>query len=132
MGYKSKFTGEQIDALLEKAGQGGGGSASAVEYLDVSGIDSMVTFALLQFALARKCIVPNNNTIVGPAPLISAIVGDTVVEDIAVCIDLNAKTNGLDGVTLVTAKEAILATGITEEALTSLPRLTEEEFYNIG
>ena len=42
MGYKSKFTGEQVDALLEKAGQGGGGSASKwTGHADVEGLKAI-------------------------------------------------------------------------------------------
>lgn len=48
MGYKSKFTGEQIDALLEKAGQGGG-----IPNYEIDG-DTLPLYCLIEGELAEK------------------------------------------------------------------------------
>lgn len=48
MGYRSKFTGEQIDALLEKAGQGGG-----IPNYEIDG-DTSPLYCLIEGELAEK------------------------------------------------------------------------------
>lgn len=48
MGYRSKFTGEQIDALLEKAGQGGG-----IPNYEIDG-DTLQLYCLIEGELAEK------------------------------------------------------------------------------
>lgn len=48
MGYRSKFTGEQIDALLEKAGQGGG-----IPNYEIDG-DTSQLYCLIEGELAEK------------------------------------------------------------------------------
>lgn len=123
MGYKSKFTGEQIDALLEKAGEGnGGGSASSWRYFDVSKLDSSMKPMVLPFIVK----VPADNRI-APASAIGDWANITAfgVDDSP---KLYTTTTGLASWSQMMATE-----GLTPEVMAQvgIVEITEEEFYTL-
>ena len=122
MGYRSKFTGEQIDALLEKAGQGGGGSASSWRYFDISKLDNSMKPMLLPFIVK----VPADNRIL-PASAIGDWANITAfgVDDSP---KLYTPTTGITSWSQMMAVE-----GLTPEVMAQvgIAEITEAEFYAI-
>lgn len=125
MAYTSKYTGEQIDALLDVVG---GTEASSMEYLDVSGLDRMLAEAILVSSYLTKFTTTDGRKFIGFEYMASALV-DSIDIIVAVCCDLNLKVN-MNG-NEMTVAEAIIQSGITQEQLDALPRITKEEFYTI-
>jgi hypothetical protein len=123
MGYTSKFTGEQIDALLEKAGQGGGGSASSFKYIDVTTISSM-SKRMAVILLAYQWKVPDGIYMVGQT-LMDGLYETLTPQITAASFDFSRKYKLVDG--------GVVTLG--DQFNTLLPdftEITEEEFYNLA
>ena len=120
MGYTSKFTGEQIDALLDKAGQGGG--TSTIEYLDLSGLDDSLKKTLFAYAILAK-----EEGVIMPPYAFTQLTMSTLPSAIAIDlgIEISVTSMGVEGA----MGDIFQAQGLD---LSALPRLTKEEFYNIG
>lgn len=144
MGYKSKFTGEQIDALLDLVGEGGGngsGSASTVEYLDLSGVDDQVKGAMVMFANALNLEITEGGMTgmktAGMPYAFFALSMDTTfnltwVKAVSIDFTAKAKQKMGDDEMDMTVGEMLPMMGLSQDIIDAIPRLTEEEFYNIG
>ena len=124
--------------VIRKEGNGGGapsGGGSKIEYLDVSQIEdtSIIPF-LCMMGIAIDMDYPNGRLIL-PASLGGAMAGNFKVYKVAVCDDFNINFTIVGGQPSVTTlrpiKEFLFENGITQEQIDSIPRITEEEFYNL-
>lgn len=124
MGYTSKYTGEQIDALLDVVG---GTEASSMEYLDVSGLSEMYRKVYLEFSFYAKVVDMNDNIAIALGTM-SDLRNLPASNIIALGIDPNA--------TIINSSLTTTALGYMEMAgllddYNAIPRLTKEEFYTI-
>ena len=137
MGYKSKFTGEQIDALLDKVGGGGGGSASSVEYLDLREYQDADFYLTLTILADVVNAYDANNTYCGvnrdAVRTVFGVPNATKVTYNAVGIDLSrrVKANVQGQIMELTIIDLVAMTGANKEDIDAIPRLTEEEFYTL-
>lgn len=119
-------------------GEGGGSTGgSGVEYFVYDG-SNMAAIMLSLLSMYTKVSASRNGgtpyIMVGPTFAIKATSpsGITMTE-IAFGVDLNARVNEeRSPETLSTIKEYVLSNGVTEEEIAALPRITEEEFYNLN
>ena len=109
----------------------GGGSASSVEYLDVRNIDEDLKWSLINSSYLVK--IPKEYVLIYPTLFAKNDYDDELyVDTVAIAIDFSASVlNRSMGV--MTIKEMISNdNGYPLEVFDSIPRLTEEEFYNIA
>lgn len=132
--YLSKVN---IKTNVPQNGEGGGSTGgSGVEYIvfDSSNI-AAITLSLLSI-YTKVSASRNGGTpfiLVGPTYIIKHSDPGVTMTEIAFCVDLNAKTNTESSPeTMTTIKEYVLSKGVTEEEIAALPRITEEEFYNLN
>lgn len=110
----------------------GGGSASSVEYLDMSN-DNMYGVDVLAIAILECKGVSDAISMVAPAiniqPLAEAM-GLTITQ---VKVDFNTPIvmNQNGSIVKQTALEMLLSRGVTQDMLDAIPRLTKEEFYTL-
>ena len=109
-------------------GEGGSGGGSNIEYIRQE--DANV-FPMDQAKIGAQFIKIkfNNQTLIGPAGLLLGVPAD-MVELVAFGIDFNAKM--ISSNASMTIKESLMNYGITEDQLAAIPRITEEEFYNLN
>lgn len=130
MAYTSKYTGEQIDALLDVVG---GTETSSMEYLDVSGADNNTLVIAKQCASLVKWESTNSSNAgritIAPLGLLSpgSSNGQETAIYMAVAIDLaQLIVSPAMGATEPTPLSSFIGS-----MLASLPRITKEEFYTI-
>lgn len=127
-GY-SYLTGVTVKTNVPQSG-GSGGGGSTMEYLDMRGRDMSETInaQLSRFALLRRVLMNGVATMTAPAASIPTDVSDLIIQaigvDFSVIIELSGETRSL--------KDMLTMGGITEAELAAIPRITEEEFYNLG
>ena len=140
-GFRSKYSDEQIEALLDAAANGGGGG-STIEYLDMRG--TSLSYTPLLFATVAVCRV-YDDIVKGPASvsLVQFIQDEshTPYSVLACGFDWDAQVDAGSLLPKSSIKEAFIdilkqmgypTKEAAEEFLASLPRLTEEEFYNLN
>ena len=117
---------------------GGGGSASAVEYLDLreyQGADFYLSLAIL--ADVVNAYDADHNTYCGvnrgAARLLFGVPNTTKVTCNAVGIDLSrrVKANVQGQIMELTIMDLVAMTGASKEDIDAIPRITEEEFYTL-
>ena len=112
----------------------GGGSASGIEYLDLSGLDKVIGRTLVQYSLFGKVRSSKAGDMACPAANAYAIIvmdSDATIE--AIGFDFTAKMVGMsNGQAMeVPVSMAFQQVGLSESQVASLPRLTKEEFYTL-
>lgn len=112
----------------EGEGEGGSGGGSNIEYIRQA--DANV-FPMDQAKIGAQFIKIkfNNQTLIGPAGFLLGVPAD-MVELVAFGVDFNAKM--ISSNASMTIKESLMNYGITEDQLAAIPRITEEEFYNLN
>lgn len=124
--FKSKFTGAQIDALLDKVESGGGAS---IEYFDISSEEHR---ALVEIALGAAIVKLKDDSSTTIAPPIMILMSGTelsmekLMQVTAFAIDLDISLKGGtfgNGITLRKLYGAYLE---------NVPRITKEEFYTLN
>lgn len=141
-GFRSKYSDEQIEALLDAAANGGGGST--IEYLDLRG--TSLSYTPLLCSTVAVCRV-YGDIVKGPASVsLAQFIQDeahTPYSILACGFDWDAQMEATGfGLPKSSVKEAFIdiltrvgsypTKEAAEEFLASLPRLTEEEFYNLN
>lgn len=116
--------------------KGGGGSASSVEYLDVSGASDNVRTALV--VLAENIKSANDEGVFCGLPLYGVqfffgIPTNNVSTTIAVGVDFSRKIKaGIQGqLPELSIIDLMTMQGINKEDIDAIPRITEEEFYTL-
>lgn len=123
--YKSRFTAAQQDALLdivEQGGSGGEGGGSSIEYLDISGIDESKILGFVSLGILVK--IPNVGIIPPTRFALEARVSDlrsatAIAVDCGIEIIMGENMN-LEGLANIIGLD-----------ITSIPRITKEEFYTL-
>lgn len=132
----SYLTGVSIKTNVpQSGGSGGGGETSSMEYWDISGIDLTNVsnaMAIKMASLFKVYSSATNVTAIAPYGLMTSIGlgGDISTWDMSyVAIDLSVKVVSQN-------RPVILGDMLTQilgaEVIASIPRITEEEFYNLG
>ena len=110
-----------------------GGGGSSIEYLDLRGYDpindraiaGVIGVSLLWNALN------NGVSLIGPVAMITSVIQGNLEKLLACAVDFSVSLSiGPSGI--LTAKDFLLQSGVSEEAIASIPRLTTEEFYNLN
>lgn len=122
------FTGlSKVVVNTNVASSGGGsGSASSVEYLDISGVGD-AELIVTECSLLAKAYMEGAYYVGTTALLVLAGLIGIGNAPIAVAIDFNTKIVVGEPMTV---KDFIISRGITEDQLAAIPRITEEKFYN--
>lgn len=133
-----------IGTPFPKAEGGGGDTPSGggnIEYLDVSGVDYMVAgqiplkplIASLGYSI--KFVNPINDALtVSCCAVLYTSFSATEIQSldyIAVEININGIYSGNQSGGIMTFKDALLEMGVPQAELDAIPRITEEEFYNL-
>lgn len=128
------------EGLVRKAassGGSGGGEASTIEYLDVSGmIDgttdemSVKKMFLIYLSYLTKFVDDNIVQISGGAGLsiVSNNANTTLIGVVAIAINFNAKIIVEGHISTILE---FLSNSFTQEELDAIPRITKEEFYSL-
>ena len=130
MEYKSKFNGEQADALLDLVGQGGGGSegGSSWKYYDASKAPSQMMTALLSMATSIKGYAAGTQNII----IMSSNAADLMDSIIAICFCLDAPWKDNLATEVSTLGEILESQGLFEQfAQMGLTEISKEEFYTL-
>lgn len=107
------------------SGESGGGEDSTVEYLDVSGLNTNIKRAFLEFSFYVKVSVDGNTSIGFGTMTDIRSVPDNII---ALGVDTNANiVNSSLTTTVIGYMEMI---GMLD-MYNSIPRITKEEFYNL-
>lgn len=116
----------KVKTNVAQSGEGGG-SASAVEYLDMSGA-GLVESAVAAFSWLGKASL-EDAVIIAPTILLKdeGFIGVGKFP-IAVAIDFSANIVVGEPMTI---KDLLILQGVTSDQLAALPRITEEEFYTL-
>jgi hypothetical protein len=111
----------------------GGGSASSVEYLDVTKLDEDMRFSLINSSSLVKWKNPYSGDVcIYPVLFARNEAYDLYQEVEAIAIDFSAIVSAT-GDSLGSIKELISRdNGYSLEMLDSIPRITEAEFYNLN
>lgn len=122
---------------MTTAGGGEGDGGSGVEYFvyDGSNMAAIMLSILSIYTKVRASIDGGTPFIlVGPSYGVRASLPSSITTtEIAFGVDLNARMSEEGSPeTLFTIKEYVLSKGVTEEDIAALPRITEEEFYNLN
>lgn len=126
-GFRSKYSDEQIEALLDAAANGGGGG-SELEYLDIRG-NAGVMELLAGFAYAIRAPFEGSELICGGMMYGLLQIDPTTIEFIAV--DMHAKFNIATLGGRVSLEELLNTVLIDfKETIDSLPRITKEQFFD--
>jgi hypothetical protein len=104
----------------------GGTSESNIEYLDVSGFPAEVEPLFLMFSILAKYSTEYGTVIATPFMTANINVGKQFK---AVMIDFTTQICEMGHIG--TIKDALIAQGITQADLDSIPRITKEEFYTL-
>lgn len=131
--YTSKFTGEQIDALLDKVGEESSGSA--LEYLDLTNLSAQAKAYVATCSIEMNVAISyNDNTIVQVAPsaLLYSSVGNAIKAYASINLNQPILVAQAGTTTEQTVKDYILSKNITEEEIAAIPRITKEEFYTLN
>lgn len=104
-----------------------GGSTSNVEYLDVSGAGA-VESSVTTFSSFAKVSVEGMVAVAPTYVLVAEGAIGVGKFPIAVAIDFSAKVILGEPKTI---KDVIISNGFTADQLAAIPRITEEEFYNL-
>lgn len=111
----------------------GGGSASSIEYIDVSGADNLVKKSLTQYACYVKGHIEDYDALVAGMTLyaLNVITPSPINAVSAIAIDFSNVVVMKMGDTIqsMTILQAVLQNGATQADIDSLPRITKEEFY---
>lgn len=116
-----------------------GGEASSIEYLDVSGeMDSDTIFNTLLMASFYTKVISTNFRQVSPSLsfyIMSPEIGVNNITNVYFAINFNDKYM-VDAPNLnikedLTMLEYVLKSGITQEQLDAIPRITKEQFYSL-
>lgn len=114
---------------------GGGGSASSVEYIDVSGADDNVRNALVPCAENIKSAIDEGVICGLPIAGVQLFFGiaNNASTTIAVGIDFSRKIKAVAEGQLIELSliDAMPMLGINKADIDALPRLTEAEFYTL-
>lgn len=125
-----------IDGKIKDLAGSGGGNAPGgrgLEYLDLRGYDpindraiaGVIGVSLLWNALN------NGVSLIGPVAMITSVIKGNLEKLLACAVDFSVSLSiGPSGI--LTAKDFLLQSGVSEEAIASIPRLTTEEFYNLN
>ena len=106
-------------------GESGGGDASTIEYLDVSGLDKMTKSALLEFSFYAK--INTNGTIVVAFGTMTDVRG---VPDNIIALGVDTNASMIAANTTYTIIEYFKLIGLLD-VYNSVPRITKEEFYAV-
>lgn len=131
--YTSKFTGEQIDALLDKVGEESSGSA--LEYLDLTNLSAQAKAYVATCSIEMNVAISyNDSTIVQVAPsaLLYSSVGNAIKAYASINLNQPILVAQAGATTEQTVKDYILSKNITEEEIAAIPRITKEEFYTLN
>ena len=112
---------ERIDNL-----QVGGASESNIEYLDVSAFPDEAAKFLSTYSIL--CRVSANS---GESVLTAAITMQNPTAYLIKYIAIDLSLEMLEGRTKVSIKDALIAQGLTQADLDSIPRITKEQFYTL-
>ena len=108
---------------------GGGTSESNIEYLDVSGIEYHEALPMLSLFMRTKSKVGNPMIGVMPSAYIYALAGGINAVDIfAVAIDLSVEVLSTGQFPKMSLGEFM---AMMEIDITSIPRITKEQFYSL-
>lgn len=113
----------QQDGEASGGNGGGGNSTSSMEYLDLSG-DSFGKEILPYFSTLAK-VSKDGMVVILPTPFLMT---EGYISPIAIAIDFSAKVIIEEKITI---KDCLALQGLPEDQLAAIPRITEEEFYNI-
>lgn len=123
-------------------GEGGGGSTggAGIEYLDVRGMELDLSNNALGYVLLYSSYFANCYTSSYGMQMCSPVsdilkLSLSNVTLYGLAISLNARTLMISGGEIMqdmTIKEVLIKKGWTEEELAAIPRITEEEFYNLN
>lgn len=129
---------EEISTISGGSGEGGG---STIEYLDLSNVTTLIGGYIPLKALVAsmgytvKIKNPNNGliTLLG-APALYSSFSDSQIPTLDFYeVEVNFKGiydgNANDG--LMTYYDTLLAAGVTQDQLESIPRITKEQFYSL-
>lgn len=138
---EKKGTSDPINAQdfadeIKNGGNSGGGTASTMEYWDVSNIASTAKNTICKRSVYVKGTSENGLSGAGMTYAdFDGITNEKPYTHItAVAIDLSAKiVAGMgDMIQTVSYKEYLINNGVSESELAAIPRITEEEFYNLN
>lgn len=144
MAYTSKYTGEQIDALLdvvEATPPSGGGN---IEYLDIKNLNDNTKITLILLSIVTRLnmveggALPSGVSIL-PIGFLAAIDGRTlqvVITELlptaeAVAISNDSYAIGGGEVSLVYIMQTLGGINNADEVLAAIPRITKEQFYTL-
>lgn len=122
---------ETAGSVINDSYQIPGGSASSVEYLDVTELDEDMRFSLINSCSLVKWVDYSGVVYIYPAIFAKNEAYDFYNEVMAIAIDFSSMVSiTIDSFGSI--KELISCdNGYSLEMLDSLPRITEEEFYNL-
>ena len=120
---------ETAGSVINDSYQIQGGSASAVEYLDVRNIDEDLKFVLINSSYLIKIPV-EGDVFIYPILCVENSSDELYTDTVAIAIDFSASVAHPDGI--MTIKEMIsIDSGYPLDVFDFVPRLTKEEFYNL-
>lgn len=130
--YLSKVN---IKTNVPQNGEGGEGVGSSITYMDMRGIEGPLRMNLLNYSLYIKANIASAGLIVAGMPVNPLTSMGFVNEDtLALAIDFSQEVGMLMDETMqsTTVAQAVLSNGVTQEQIDVIPRITEEEFYNLN
>lgn len=129
----SGYTG--LGKVTINANVQGGGEASSMEYIDVSGASNLVKLSLAPYACYVKGYIEDYDAYITGASLYSfGVMTSSPIDAVsAIAIDFSnvVATKIGDTIQTGTVAETVLQNGATQADIDALPRITEEEFYNL-
>ena len=137
MEFKSKYSQEQIEGLLDLVSEGGGSSSggSNYEYLDLSGESNQIKENILKISLEAFFDSEQLGLkLLSTASYVAAMVflSSDVNGIKASKIDFNTKFTAIGEVNINgTIMDALSTLGLTKEQVDAIPRISKEEFYTL-
>lgn len=137
-GFRSKYSDEQIEALLDAAANGGGGSADEWLYISLEGLDVEANEgnSLLDYFIRELAPLVKGQGYISPPIYYDRNISST--DPYIYGINLNQRihiniSSEDSPVYCNTIREVFdLITQMSGVSIYDLPRLTEEEFYNLN
>jgi hypothetical protein len=126
---------EEIKSISAGGGDAPSGGSN-VEYLDVSGVSSLVKTSVVQYAVYVKAFVEAYDANVVGMTLfaLSVLENNPIGATSAVAIDFTAEVIMDIGGSLNRMKiaDSVLQNGVTQADIDAIPRLTKEQFYDLN
>ena len=117
------------------SGESGGGEASTVEYLDVSGRELTDTVKILLVASAISVKITFQGNIIYMPPVLYEVAAVATIEELNsvakyLAIDFNLLTYS-PALGKINLNDLLVTLGVTQEQLDAIPRITKEQFYSL-